>query len=69
MIAKYLFFLILFMVILIHALEPWSRLSAAALFMSRRDQSTQLCVFLHAPVGGFARDCANATVKMKAPRV
>lgn len=34
MIAKYLFFLILFIVILIHALQPWSRLNAAATFMS-----------------------------------
>lgn len=43
MIAKYLFFLILFMVILIHALQPRSRLSAAALFMSE-EHSTWFCV-------------------------
>lgn len=39
MIAKYLFFLILFMVILIHALQPWTRLGAAALFVSGGGQS------------------------------
>lgn len=41
MIAKYLFFLILFIVILIHALQPRSRLSAADPCMSQR---ASMCV-------------------------
>lgn len=44
MIAKYLFFLILFMVILIHALQPWSRPSAAAPFMSEGGHGIWPCI-------------------------
>lgn len=46
MIAKYLFFLILFMVILIHALQPRSRLRAAGPFMSEADHGAGLCVLV-----------------------
>lgn len=72
MIAKYLFFLILFMVILIHALEPRSRLGAAALFMSKGDHGTWLCpcvcVYVHKCVFTCSPG-ANIPEKMKAPRI
>lgn len=47
MIAKYLFFLILFMVILIHVLQPWPRLDAAAPFMSDGGQRKVCMRVLH----------------------
>ena len=53
MIAKYLLFLILLMVILIHALRPWSRLSAASPFFSGGYHGTWLCVFLKCRIVRF----------------
>ncbi len=58
MIAKYLFFLILFIVMLIHALQPRPRLSAAAPSKSERGHGTGLCswcawLFLHVQVSAF----------------
>lgn len=58
MIAKYLFFLILFMVILIHALQPWSRLGAAAPFLSGgRSRYMALCVFTCASASIHQGEC------------
>lgn len=69
MIAKYLFFLILLMVLLIHALRPWSRLSAASPFFGWGGggimEHGSVC-FWNAGLWGFTRDCANISVKTKA---